>query len=981
MAVLSFITLYSQQTGFLDFRYITQSSGLSSINIRKIRKDSYGFIWAGSQDGLYRFDGTRFWQYNKNQGPGQRITGPDIRDLLFSGDTLWSINSFGGIDAINTVTGRVIFSWDQQVDNSLKDVYLSSFIKKGNKLYISGSNGLYGLDISTGKVKRFELYNPLNFSLDQKINISRLDLDEDGNLWLFTTKGIIVLNTPDLRVTGYLYTGIISFCHVFSGKNHVIAGTETGIHEYIFTGSSVTTAATRLNNIPGAAEPVYAVGKDKTGSIWFSTQTRLVKVSSADYSYTVIGATKKPEGEDWMASVFEIYFTDNNELWLGCQEGIAYTALRPPEFISFRKSPVSEEAIAHAYYIYPLNDSVIYVCAKDGLYKTNINTGIITTIDKGRPYFYMFRDFNGRLVASCSEGAFLADKSAGIPLRNVYPELPDNKTLVLSSHISAGDSMYIFGTQNDRGILAWNYKTKKTWFLNDASPGIQLSDNNINGLYIAGNGIAWILTDKSVMLWDIAKNKIRNLPLKNSHTGKNYSIFFDFCETSRYYYIASYSNGIIVLDKELNFIREISTADGLSNNGVYKLLLFRDSLIYATSNNGLSVINTRLNRIKAYYSESGLHSNNFEEFSGNTFGNTVFAGGAGGFTVIRPLNFTENKIPPLVYFTGVEIKAGRTVIDSFNLSLKKITIPNNVSQVTVYFSGINFSNPKQTALFYKVKELHNEWIRSDQQHFVSLAGINPGTYHLQLQAFNEDGVPGEIKQLILVFLPKWYQTWWFKTLIGLLIFVLAWAFYYLRISQLKKEQRIRTKLASDLHDDLGSTMNSVKVYANLAMMEYPGGKYPPLIKHSTQEAITGIRDMIWILDDSKDSVEDLLARISNFASPLCEANQVRYQQQMSDTARACKLGQEERRNLYMMLKEIINNSIKYAEAQAVSVNVSLVKGKPCFEISDNGKGFDTSVASAGNGIKNLKRRAKEIKYRLQISSSPGRGTSVLAEKS
>ena len=131
-----------------------------------------------------------------------------------------------------------------------------------------------------------------------------------------------------------------------------------------------------------------------------------------------------------------------------------------------------------------------------------------------------------------------------------------------------------------------------------------------------------------------------------------------------------------------------------------------------------------------------------------------------------------------------------------------------------------------------------------------------------MQAFNEDGLASEIKEIQLVFLPKWYQTTWFKILLIVLVAGIVYALYKIRINQLKKEKEIRTHLASDLHDDLGSTLNSVKVYANMAMLEKENNKYLEKIKESTQEAISGVRDIIWILDDKKDSMDHLVTRIS-----------------------------------------------------------------------------------------------------------------------
>jgi signal transduction histidine kinase len=249
-----------------------------------------------------------------------------------------------------------------------------------------------------------------------------------------------------------------------------------------------------------------------------------------------------------------------------------------------------------------------------------------------------------------------------------------------------------------------------------------------------------------------------------------------------------------------------------------------------------------------------------------------------------------------------------------------------------------------------------------------------------VQAFNQDGIPSEIKQLTLIFLPKWYQTGWFRVIVFVLIAGGIYGFYRFRIHQLKQLQEVRNKLAGDLHDDLGSTMNSVKIYANLAIMEKHSDKYLHKVKESVQEAIIGIRDMIWVLDDKKDTFEHLLTRISTFATPVYEANQVLFDQQITDDARGHKLAQEERRNLYMIMKESINNVLKYAQASQVQIEVSLKKGKPLIIIKDNGQGFDTCKTTEGNGLKNMARRAGEIRYQLQIGSGPGNGTAIQLQK-
>lgn len=138
--------------------------------------------------------------------------------------------------------------------------------------------------------------------------------------------------------------------------------------------------------------------------------------------------------------------------------------------------------------------------------------------------------------------------------------------------------------------------------------------------------------------------------------------------------------------------------------------------------------------------------------------------------------------------------------------------------------------------------------------------------------------------------------------------------------------------------------------------------------------------MIWVLDDSRDSIENLFTRIYTFAAPLSEANQITYKEVVADDAKAYKLGQEEKRNLYMMMKESVNNAVKYSAARSITISCSLKKGKPTFLVTDDGKGFDLKKENEGNGLKNMYRRAGQIHYYISITTSPDQGTSILLQK-
>ncbi len=235
------------------------------------------------------------------------------------------------------------------------------------------------------------------------------------------------------------------------------------------------------------------------------------------------------------------------------------------------------------------------------------------------------------------------------------------------------------------------------------------------------------------------------------------------------------------------------------------------------------------------------------------------------------------------------------------------------------------------------------------------------------------------KSLTLIFLPKWYQTAWFKAAIILFAGGLFFSFYRYRISQLKKQQQIRHEIANDLHDDLGATLNSVKIFTLLAETSPKKEEYFTQIKESLNHAYSGLRDMIWVLDDTGDTVEDLLKRIKQFAQPVANANNI-HVHSSADGTNILELNKKEKRNLLLIAKEAITNCIKYADCKNIYVTFTREYGKIKLVMRDDGRGFDEKGITPGHGLKNIQERAKQIHYTASIESAKGKGTKVTVIK-
>jgi signal transduction histidine kinase len=234
--------------------------------------------------------------------------------------------------------------------------------------------------------------------------------------------------------------------------------------------------------------------------------------------------------------------------------------------------------------------------------------------------------------------------------------------------------------------------------------------------------------------------------------------------------------------------------------------------------------------------------------------------------------------------------------------------------------------------------------------------------------------------LVLHILPKWYQTLGFKILLFVMVSLLLYSIYRYRLMELKKQDLIRKEIASDLHDDIGGTLNAVKVYTHLAQKN-PGHKeYLSHIESSLTDVAQSLRDIIWVLDQSDDTVRELFERIKKFATPMLVGQDISFNTSMSDDVSDMTITKTEKRNLLLIAKETITNSIKYSGCSKIELAIGNENGNVFMCIADNGKGFDLDSATSGNGIRNTRARAEQINFAVTVKTAAGEGTQLLIRK-
>lgn len=986
-AVLYLLCLHlqAQEIKTLTLTKYTQNEGLSSYYVTKILQDSYGFMWIGTQEGLNLFDGKDFLSFSKRKREQQRLGGMFVSDLAEDRkrDVLWALTSYGDIVAIDLKTRVVKKRITTDKDHALlSGKWIRCLVVQGDLLWFGGSGTLSAYDIGRDQFIATDVLSSVGMKPDD-CNVARLTIDANNRLWIFSDDyGVVVLERNKKPVTitrkslsnGNTMQRKLRFWDIAFKNDSIYAGTSWGLK--IFNCSDPTNPYQPvLHHAIIDTIEIQSLAFSSWDKLLFSSPGRFYQFDLANQK-TILYKDENRE-EDWLSFAYQIYCdSSNGKAWVGTQTGLATFPLRKIPFTVFSKSTVSDTRIKHAFTIVPVSDSLIYCGDENGLYQVNTINKAIRQLDPGNTTLLLFKDAASRIFVSNKKGFFILSNGRTTPASKRHPELKVLETDRLNCAIQYNDSLILFGSVIQKGLTVWNTKASSIKIYHQYSEQHAVAGLNIiNNLYRDRNGKAFILSEKSVTEFNPVNGSYRVHSIRTAN-GDTVSNFMDMCETAGSYWLATYGNGVIETDKNFNYKKNITTVDSLSDDCVYKLFPYKKHYLLATTNYGLSVINTADYSIQKYFQSDGLNTNSFEQLCGYQSDDAIYVGGVNGFTAIDPAFFSINSNPPKLYLNRIVVQAKNSILDTSNIFLSAITIPDDVVQVSLYFSGLNFVNPSRTSYAYKIGD---DWVDRGSQNFINLIDLGPGKHKILVKATNEDGVSNQQPLVIeLNYLPKWYQTTAFKLAIILLTLGILYAFYRYRIAQIKKQQQIRKSIASDLHDDIGNTLTAAKVYAHLAKKEPPGNGYLDRLEESLSQVTLSLRDILWVLDDSEDSLYQLGERIKKFSFPLAQARNILIEFTIKDES-SKRVSKTEKRNLLLMTKEVVYNSIKHSQCTKISVSITRSSnGKVRIVVADNGKGFNTTAAYEGYGMKNIRLRAEQISYTASVQSSSS-GTIVAVE--
>jgi signal transduction histidine kinase len=378
--------------------------------------------------------------------------------------------------------------------------------------------------------------------------------------------------------------------------------------------------------------------------------------------------------------------------------------------------------------------------------------------------------------------------------------------------------------------------------------------------------------------------------------------------------------------------------------------------------------------------EDGLQSN---EFNTGAYHHSneglLFFGGIKGLNVFNP----EKIIVPRQVLNTVIIQltinnqpfGGDTII-TYKKSLR---LSHKSNSLAFNFTALDFVSANKLSYYFQLTGHDKDWINAGNRNYASYTNLPPGEYVFKVKASN--GISNSkdpITTLQIIIDPPFWGTWWFVLLSLLTTSAILYALYRYRINQLIALQKVRNRIATDLHDDIGSTLTNISILSELSRKNMQDPEQTKSFLNRISEEVyfsnQALDDIVWSINTSNDTLEQTVARMRRYAAEMFDGANISYALHLDEQFEDHKLNMDQRRDCFLLFKEAINNIYKHAQAKNVFIKIWIDRNVLYMEIRDDGKGFDTSVTTTRNGLKNMHNRIKKWKGSINIKSTEGEGT-------
>lgn len=943
---------------------IDTQDGLSNNIVYETYQDSEGFIWIATDNGLNRYDGYDFKTFYHHPEDSTSISSNIVRTLLEdTKGNLW-IGTFNGLNIYDRATESFTrYDDSPDIPNQRLDV----------QHFALDSRGLIWFN-TLRTIGWFDT-NSLEFGfIDPLYPASTMALDDQDQVWMTSKRGSydrFVLN--ENTITSIKETNTTLMQPLYWGKYSESL--------WIKEASLKNNFDIKTSVLPKLPNDVFAreLLEVDENTLWIGTDIGLFiyYVDQAKLETVDLG-----NASTLNSAIRSIYRDKNGGMWVGTLSGLFH-------FDSFQKPFVHLDIVDESGDVIMGLESVdqqIYINALGkGLYTYNTESGIVKpkAFNKNPPTGYNFIWTIASMPAS-NYPLWLAT-DAGLVL---YEPITGNWKHINLSIISGTNSPSFSIIQTDK--FAWvsskegiHLLSKKDGQIIKSIPLSEYTKASIiqdlalidQHLFIATEGVGTILynveTEEVKMLTELVPDSgvISSTPT------------WDLFPDGHKLWLGT-NRGLFLLDLKTNEFEHIQIDQNFENRVIFSIEKDENETLWMGTERGLMSYNIDKNEIRYYDTNDGLKNIEYNRKSvKKTSDGRLLFGGVNGITLFDPSRIQQNAIVPPVYITELEVI---TSDSTFYPSLKEgqtLKLPWHQNTIQLYYVALNYTNSAQNQYKYRLVGHDPDWVLDEGTRQARYVRLPPGTYTFEVMGSNNDALWNPASKTIAIeILPPYWQRWWFRALIILGIALILWSAYRYRVKRLLAVERMRLRIAGDLHDEVGSGLSGIALTGDLLQRQVEkGAAKPELVERITNNArnlASSLDAIVWLIDPQKESLGDLLVKIRAVGSELLTQSKFQMVEHITEADKERSLSAEQKRNLFLLIKEGLHNIAKHANATNAALTISCNHTTLSLSLVDNGDGFNLEEKGSGHGLESVKNRAHLLKAEFHFNSIIGKGTEI-----
>lgn len=974
----------SSQIHNYQFRFIGLPENFRSQFITLLDEDAAGMLWFVTNNGLHRYDGNQVLTFDMQSKPSL----PDINiNCLFadSHSNLWIATRKKLVCFDLKKWNTTIIPFPESPLSTPVDKMITSITEgKDGSLYFGSANG--NVFSYTNNNLHFILQLlPLN-KLNNHTNpsVSTIQELDKGQLWITTDQGQVVHVSLHQDRSAVYYnlkefqnTGINSLAFGKSGKCLVYAD-EAGAYLFDTTSRSLTPLTTPLPFASLKKSVNYAVALNNEKVVFFFSGASpdpkgFAAYDFADSSFKNLNAIYPAS---FKTSIFRKIAYKNGTIYISTDRGIAAVSYSNNPFYI---SGAELENINSIRTIYKQPDGQLFI----GSYKerfTLLNEHTNETKPLSEEMVSCLIPWGRDSLLAGTEGRF---PMWYFPSANHFePVLKKNSpadNYRIDNHVvclcKENDTLVWAGTY--AGCYLFNPLTgaiiKPAWTVK----GDALQQLNVTDILKAGSN-RYFATFEGIFKYNVVTGVITRL-FENTDSVYANARYNCLRLIGNSIWAGTNGNGILVFDTSGTIQKKITAKDGLASNIIFSLPADGGYIFVGTSK-GLSSIQISSGAITSYSSQHYLPSNEFNRSAWFVDGDTVFMGTTNGlirFTVSSLKQYVK-ELTLQLKLTSLSLNNGNETVYDYSYGYSQhpsLTIPAGTKSFSLSFGTLDEAAAEMN-LFYRF-ENDSTWQNIGSKKELTFVSLPPGEYNIQIAAQLPDGQRTKnLFRVPVTVRPMFYQTIWFKIILAFaLVLLLTWIIKR-RETMLRKEQQLRSRIAGDLHDEVGSALTRIYFQADklspTAAQSKDTAEQSPLQKivAGSQEALSSMSDMVWSIDAHYDNASDMVGRMKDYIARLQDELDCHCRFEVSGDYEKRYMAQVSRQNVFLIFKEAVTNALKYGLSKKAEILLVFEQKLLLLKVKNEKAVLSNSNPAQGShGLKNMQLRADKINGLLKIENN------------